>query len=437
MASAALAWLAIGVVEVIGLSDGAGPRWWATYLAYGAAYLWIVVVAPGERWPTYERVVALGVVTPLGVAVVVLSQSQGFTAIALVMTAILIGQLMSGRVAVAVIVVQTVAVVILMWTTIAENGSSYAISTGVAFLAFQSFALLLVVSMRATEQARKEADRARAETEAANAALRAAQAELAATSRAQERLRIARDLHDVVGHQLTALSVNLQVASYAATGASKEHIEVCRSVASDLLRDVRDVVSQLREGPRVAEDVVAELRGIGSSVPTPVVHVDVADDLPALSTAEADVVRRCVQEIVTNAVRHSGARSVWIAVEELDGVVSVTARDDGQGGSVGAGGGVGVGAGDGVGARAGIVAGHGLSGMAERFEAMGGSVAWSARPGQGFTLQASLPIGAVSAAGDVRRSGAPLESSGVLGGAADAADLEAAVVDRVGGSGLG
>ncbi len=382
VASAALAWLAIGVVEVIGLSDGAGTWWWAAYLAYGAAYLWVVLVAPGERWPRAERAVAIGLVLPLGVAVVVLSRSQGFTAIALVMTAILVGQLLSGRVAVAVIVVQTVAVVLLLWATIAENGASYAVSTGVAFLAFQAFALLLVVSMRATDEARKEADRARAETEAANAALRAAQAELAATSRAQERLRIARDLHDVVGHQLTALSVNLQVASHTATGAGRDQIEVCRSVASDLLRDVREVVSQLRETPRAGSAFAAELRGIGSSVPAPVVHVDVAEDLPELAAAEAEAVSRCVQEIVTNAVRHSGAGSVWIAVEELGGVVSVTARDDGRGGSVRAG--------DGDG----IVAGHGLTGMVERFEAMGGSVAWSARPGQGFTLQASLPISA-------------------------------------------
>ncbi|HOA56720.1 MAG TPA: hypothetical protein PKI09_01920, partial [Dermatophilaceae bacterium] len=131
-------------------------------------------------------------------------------------------------------------------------------------------------------------------------------------------------------------------------------------------------------GPEFAE----ELRTIGHSVPSPVVDVDVADDLPPLGAAEADVVRRCIQEIVTNAVRHSGATSVWIAVEELDGVVSVTARDDGQGSG-----------GDG----ADVVMGHGLTGMVERFEALGGSVAWTARPGQGFTLQASVPVGRVAA----------------------------------------
>ena len=245
-----------------------------------------------------------------------------------------------------------------------------------------AFALLMVVSVRATEAARNEADRARGEAEAANAALRAAQTQLATTSRTQERLRIARDLHDVVGHQLTALSVNLQVASRTATGPAKDDLEVCRAVASDLLRDVREVVSQLRETPSAGPEFAEELRTIGHSVPSPVVDVDVADDLPPLGAAEADVVRRCIQEIVTNAVRHSGATSVWIAVEELDGVVSVTARDDGQGSGR-----------DG----ADVVMGHGLTGMVERFEALGGSVAWTARPGQGFTLQASVPVGRVAA----------------------------------------
>ena len=375
--SAGLAWLAIGIVEVLGLSGTSGGWWWAAYLIFGAAYLWCVVVAPTESFPTREAIIALGVVAPLGVAVVVLSGSHGFTAIALVMTAILVGQLLPLRIALAAIVAQTLVVVALLWVRISADGFGYAISTGVAFFVFQLFALLMVVSMKATEAAREEADRARADAEAANAALRAAQAELASTSRTQERLGIARDLHDVVGHQLTALSVNLQVASRTASGAAKNDIEVCRAVASDLLRDVREVVGRLRETPSAGPEFADELRAIGASVPAPVVHVSVDDDLPPLDAAEADCLRRCVQEAVTNAVRHSGAASVWIAIEELDGVVSVTARDDGRG----------------VADGGPIVAGHGLTGMLERFGALGGSVAWGSLPGQGFTLQASLPVG--------------------------------------------
>ena len=105
------------------------------------------------------------------------------------MTAILLANLVPLRVVVGIVLVQTLAVVALLWTTISGDGMAYAVSTGVAFFAFQLFALLMVVSVRATEAARTEADRARGEAEAANAALRAAQTQLATTSRTQERLR--------------------------------------------------------------------------------------------------------------------------------------------------------------------------------------------------------------------------------------------------------
>ncbi|HPZ69585.1 MAG TPA: hypothetical protein PLU19_12380, partial [Dermatophilaceae bacterium] len=141
IATAGMAWLSIGVVELIGLSDRASNWWWLAYLGYGAAYLWCVVVAPKGHWPRRERAIALGVVTPLGVAVVALSSSSGFTSISLVMTAILLANLVSVRVVVGIVLVQTLAVVALLWTTFSDGGMAYAVSTGVAFFAFQLFAL--------------------------------------------------------------------------------------------------------------------------------------------------------------------------------------------------------------------------------------------------------------------------------------------------------
>lgn len=125
------------------MSGTSGGWWWAAYLIFGAAYLWCVVVAPTESFPTREAIIALGVVAPLGVAVVVLSGSHGFTAIALVMTAILVGQLLPLRIALAAIVAQTLVVVALLWVRISADGFGYAISTGVAFFVFQLFALLM------------------------------------------------------------------------------------------------------------------------------------------------------------------------------------------------------------------------------------------------------------------------------------------------------
>ena len=66
------------------------------------------------------------------------------------------------------------------------------------------------------------------------------------SSRTTERLRIARDLHDLLGHHLTALSLNLEVASHLATGEANEQIEKSKAITKLLLGDVRDVVSRLR-----------------------------------------------------------------------------------------------------------------------------------------------------------------------------------------------
>ncbi len=376
LVAAGVAWMSIGVIEVLGAPDArARPLWWALWLAFGAAY-GLVQVGPDQPasagFGRRRRVVLLAVV-PLGVAVVLYSQLQGFSGVALVMSAVLLGRYLPPLPAIGWIVGQTAAVVVPPLVASGTGALAGAVATGLAFLAFQLFAFLMVVALRDVENAKAAADAARAQAEAVTAALREAQSRLAETSRTQERLRIARDLHDTVGHQLTALSVQLQVASRLASGEARSAVEACRSVAADLLRDVRAVVGQLREPAAGAPPLPAALEALAASVPRPVVHLDVDPDLPDLPPEQVEVLRRCVQEVLTNAVRHSGADNVWVAVEELAGVATVTARDDGRG-------------------SAAVTPGHGLTGMAERFAAHGGTVAWHGIPGQGFRLQASLPV---------------------------------------------
>lgn len=373
--AAGVAWASIAVIEVLtagqpfarGVWSG---LWWVVWLAYGAAYLWVQMAQEldplGRAFRSSRRVV-LGAVVPLGVGVVLLSGPQGFSGVALVMSAILIAQVLSAGPALATILLQTAAVLVPPLLASGADAAPGAVATGTAYLAFQLFAFVMVAALR-------DVERARAETEAANAALQQAQAQLADTSRAAERLRIARDLHDAIGHQLTALSVQLQVASHGASGETRAQLEVCRAVAADLLRDVRGVVGELREDqPSGPIDLPAMLTALGASVPRPSVHMDVDPDLPQLPAPQADVLCRCVQELVTNAARHSGAENLWVAVEELGGVATVTARDDGRGSDE-------------------VTPGHGLTGMAERFAAYGGTVGWHGIPGEGFTVQASLPV---------------------------------------------
>src|SRR5690606_14700338 len=103
-------------------------------------------------------------------------------------------------------------------------------------------ATTFVTSLIARQQAEAREDQRRL-----NAELRATRALLAESSRLGERMRISRELHDLVGHHLTALSLNLEVASHLVSGQAHEHVRQAQSVARLLLSDVREVVSQLRE----------------------------------------------------------------------------------------------------------------------------------------------------------------------------------------------
>jgi signal transduction histidine kinase len=232
-----------------------------------------------------------------------------------------------------------------------------------AFGGFQLFALATAL-LADRERA------ARAELARTNAELQATRALVVEAGRASERLRISRDLHDTLGHHLTALSLQLDVASRLADGRAAEHIHQAHAIARLLLADVRDVVSQLRDSSAV--DVGDAIRRLVPAGGTLAVHLDMPTSLGALENDRAEAIVRCVQEVMTNAIRHAGAGNLWITIADGPDGVRVHARDDGQG--------------------AGVLAwGNGLRGMRERFEALAGRVDVETRAGGGFEIHGVLP----------------------------------------------
>lgn len=198
--------------------------------------------------------------------------------------------------------------------------------------------------------------------------LRAAQVLLAQASRRGERLRIARDMHDVLGHHMTALILNLEVAVHKST-ESQPHVEQALALARLLLSDLRAAVSDVRESATL--DLHAAMRQLVANIPRLQVRLDIADDLGIRDELVGETVLRCTQEALTNTLRHAGARHCSIRLYRTDAGLTLDVRDDGT-------------------SRGDVVPGSGLKGMLERVRALSGKLEWSTQSGA-FELRIVLP----------------------------------------------
>ena len=210
---------------------------------------------------------------------------------------------------------------------------------------------------------------------ASHAQLQATQALLGDTVRASERMRIARDLHDSIGHHLTALNLHLDLAlRQAGTGAGPS-LHTSRELAHGLLSEVRAVVGMEREGRRVG--LAQALRLLCAGIPSPAITLEMADDIDACSPAAAHVLFCCVQEAVTNSVRHARASTLAIGVARRGEALVASVADNGYGSAA--------------------PAGNGLAGMRERLAELGGALRIDSAPGRGFALSITLPAYGVAA----------------------------------------
>ena len=355
-----LAWAAVAVPVLAGQQISSPAwLWWAAYLANGA--LFAVASSPrlADRPELGRRLLVPQLVA--GVATFLLAPEYGFSAVLLVINAATAAFLIGLRPTLALVAIQTLVAFLAMRLG-RTDPTAFAITEAIVYGGFQLFAVLMIeVSLRES--------RAREQLAALNAELASAHAQLAEASRTAERLRIARDLHDLVGHQLTALAVNLEVASHLAQGPVAEHVARSRMIAKDLLNDVRDVVGQMREG---SHDLSSALRALAAAVPHPAVHLTVDETDGVEDPARAQALLRCVQEIVTNTVRHASADNLWIEVRSGPSGTVVRARDDGMGAAT-------------------VRPGNGLTGMRERLEQLGGELSYRSGAGEGFRVVARLP----------------------------------------------
>ena len=195
---------------------------------------------------------------------------------------------------------------------------------------------------------------------------------------AEERLRIARDLHDVLGHSLSGIAVQSSTGRLALdagqAGPARDALVAIEAASRDSMREVREVLGLLRDsggtGLESLDDLVRSAQATGLVV-TVSRHGDLRD-LPRPTSAAA---YRVAQEALTNVTRHAGACRVTLSVRRAPDAVVVEVLDDGRGASAVSG-----------------PPGHGLVGMRERVTAAGGTLSAGPEPAGGWRVRAELPL---------------------------------------------
>ena len=339
--------------------------WWILHLVFGLTY-WNQVRELPIRSPVWHRLLIVLVLTFSALGVSVTAQS-GLGGILLLIVAGLLPWLLPLVPGLSWLAAQNVLLALFISTipdvSLADAALAAGLFLGISLFAFMS-SIVALRQHAARDQLRK-----------VNSELRATQALLAENTRIAERVRISRELHDLVGHHLTALTLNLEVATHLAQGKALEHVQQAHSLAKLLLADVREVVSDMREDDKV--DLAAAMRALAEGVPEPRIHLDLPDGLALTDPLRAQVLLRCAQEMITNSVRHAQARNLWIRLLLHENAATLTARDDGRGVDK-------------------IEAGNGLSGMTERLRQLGGELTVESSPGAGFSLHARVPLEGVT-----------------------------------------
>ncbi|MDP9867735.1 MULTISPECIES: sensor histidine kinase [Streptosporangium] len=204
----------------------------------------------------------------------------------------------------------------------------------------------------------------------------------------EERLRIARELHDVVAHSMSLIAVKAGIANHVAEARPEEArdaLRVIEATSRGALTEMRHLLGVMRSGPGAAPDTVSglspapgldglpELAGRAAMAG---VRVDLDVTAAALPEGVGLSVYRIVQEALTNVVRHAAPARCRVAVEADGREVRVEVTDDGPGHRVLPG-----------------RQGHGLIGMRERVIMYGGTFTAGRRPEGGFGVSARLPYG--------------------------------------------
>jgi signal transduction histidine kinase len=181
--------------------------------------------------------------------------------------------------------------------------------SSILFWTFNIFALIMVnTSIRERE--------ARLEAELTSRKLEATQNLLNEAVKQSERVRIARNIHDLLGHHLTALTINLQVASIKSDGEVKKSIEQCHQLAKLLLSDVREAVSDIRD--KSVLDLESNITSMLDKIPNIKAEIEIDKAIQIDDIQIADAIIKTIQETITNTLKHAKGSLITIRIKNRD-----------------------------------------------------------------------------------------------------------------------
>jgi signal transduction histidine kinase len=368
------------VFVVLGLASTAG-RGSVTKADYRPGDAWSVLLVLLATVPfVFRRRAPLAVllVTSAAVTVIVaIGANQGLTPIFLLVAAATVGARCSLRTTVIGAVAVLVCLVVLLATDAPDFDAGSFASNAALFATMFMFGVIL----------RTRRERIAAYEERARAMEREKEEE-ARRAVADERLHIARELHDVVAHSMGVIAVQASVGEHVIDGnpeEAKRALHAISEVSRSTLTEIRRMLGALREtddetasyapapGLDELDRLVRELDGAG--VPVEVSYEGTRAELPRGVDLTA---YRIVQEALTNVLKHAGRARARVQVRYEPGALGLEILDDGRG----------------VNGRAEASgSGHGLVGMRERVAVYGGTLEAGPRVGGGFRVAVRLPYG--------------------------------------------
>ena len=271
--------------------------------------------------------------------------------------------------------------VVTLVTYVAIGGSEAVLAVPIYVAGYIFFSTFAQQTARA-EQARAASEQLLSELQEAHRQLQeyALQAEELAVQ--QERNRLAREMHDTLGHRLTVSSVQLQAAERLIApdpDRAREIVVTVRGQISEGLGELRRTVATLRAPVEADLALAPALRRltVGFQEATGIaVHLDMPDELPELPASHRHAFYRGAQEGLTNIQKHAAAADAWVTLARRNGAVAVTIRDNGVG----------------LDASAGDEPGFGLHSLHERAVQLDGTLDISTRPEGGAEIVMTLPL---------------------------------------------